>query len=192
MTMMKKLLISLCFTLGLTAHSQTIDWQGIVQPNRQDHLTPASLTHSRAMHLKRMLLRKAKTWESCEGDTTWADSIKALRMPRDFPGGMLIEANQGCARGGQGANGAMWLIRWRGDEPILLGNLDGWFYRTLSTTSHGLPDVTTGWHMSSREWEITLYRFDGHLYQTAGGANVTCDDDGDGACVAHPSESKLK
>jgi hypothetical protein len=44
----------------------------------------------------------------------------------------LVQAGHGCARGGQGSNGAMWLIRFDQGTPVLLAGpeqeFDGYIY----------------------------------------------------------------
>ena len=171
-------------------HAQTINWQAIVS-DHGNRLQQTTLTDSQTHNLQRMLVRHSRTtgqtW--CDkDDTSWVDNLKASDIPIGVAHAMLIEAGQGCARGAQGANGAMWLIRWQGPTPVLLGELAGWPYRVLPHTSHGLHDVTVGWHMSAREFGLSLFRFDGTHYQQAGTADVVCDDYG--KCKATPSARK--
>ena len=183
---MKQLALTAALCSCFAAHPQSINWEPVVTPFRMDHLRPAKLSALQQARLKRLLLRSGPVWQGCEGDTAWASNLKTSWISLGPVRGTLVETGPGCARGGQGANGAMWLVQWHGTEPGMLGQLDGWFYRVLPTAHHGLPDVTAGWHMSSSEFDLTLYRFDGHRYTQAGGADVKCPDNGDDRCVAQP------
>ena len=166
--------------------AQSTDWQRIVQPFHMDRLRPERLSPEQQARLKALLLQTGTGWQGCEGDTSWLDNLKVSQLPSVPRHGMLVEAGMGCARGGQGSNGAMWVVQWRNSTPILLGHMDGWFYQVLPSQSHGLPDLTAGWHMSGAEFGLTLYRFDGKRYRRAAGTDVTCPDDYD-LCTAKPT-----
>jgi len=88
---------------------------------------------------------------------------------------LLVQAGRGCARGGQGANGAMWLIRFDGEVPVLLaspeGDFNGWLYSIQPTLSHGYHDLVLGWHMGADNYNLTYFRFDGKSYVVVGRAN---------------------
>ena len=124
-------------------------------------------------------------WE-CGDDRS--DLIRGLKFEQidlsaDKPVTM-VEAGAGCGRGGQGSNGAMWLIRFQGDEAVLLAgpaqSFNGWLYAVQAQQSHGYRDVVLGWHMSSREAGLSYFRFDGKLYRMIGTAKMTWDDNGNG------------
>ena len=87
----------------------------------------------------------------------------------------LVEAGAGCARGGQGANGAMWLIRFDGEKPVLLASPDndfnGWLYSIQPTVSHGYHDLVLGWHLGADNYNLSYFRFDGKAYVAIGRAN---------------------
>ena len=94
---------------------------------------------------------------------------------------ILAEAPAGCARGGQGSNGAMWVIRFEGATPALLATPDdfsGWLFAVLPTLSHGYPDIVLGWHMSAAESGLNYMRFNGKIYRSIGGASLVSDDAG--------------
>jgi hypothetical protein len=86
----------------------------------------------------------------------------------------LVEAGAGCARGGQGSNGAMWLVRFDEAGPVLLATpkegFDGWLFRVQPNASHGYHDLILGWHRSSSEAGLSYFRFDGNRYRQVGKA----------------------
>lgn len=96
----------------------------------------------------------------------------------------LVEAGVGCARGGQGSNGAMWLIRFDAGKPVLLaspeGDFGGFLYSIQETTSHDYKDLVLGWHMSAREADLTYFRFDGQSYCLIATATLKYDESGVG------------
>jgi len=104
----------------------------------------------------------------------------------------LVEAGEGCARGGQGSNGAMWLVRFDGGKPVLLaspeGDFGGYFRSIQETTSHGYKDIVLGWHMSASQTDLTYFRFDGQFYRLIARASVEFDDNGVGRIApdVHP------
>jgi hypothetical protein len=95
---------------------------------------------------------------------------------------LLAQASRGCARGGQGANGAMWLIRLDGNVPVLLaspkGDFNGWLYSIQPSMSHGYHDVVIGWHWGASEAGLTYFRFDGESYVAIGQAKDIRDESG--------------
>jgi len=103
---------------------------------------------------------------------------------------LLVESGAGCARGGQGANGAMWLIWMKGASATLIASpkegFNGWLYSVQSPGSHGLRDVVVGWHMSAREAGLSYFRFDGKTYRSVGGASMVFGEDGPGKIVPNP------
>ena len=95
---------------------------------------------------------------------------------------VLIEAPSGCARGGQGANGAMWIAEFNGSHPRWLatpkGEFNGWLFSIQPQMSHGYHDIVLGWHMSAFEAGLDYFRFDGAQYRSLGGAMLTTDESG--------------
>lgn len=100
---------------------------------------------------------------------------------------LLVESPSGCARGGQGANGAMWLIRLDGPRPALIASptqaFNGWLYSIQPASSHGLRDIVLGWHMGAGEADLTYFRFDGVAYQPIGHAALLFDEGDSGKIV---------
>jgi hypothetical protein len=103
---------------------------------------------------------------------------------------LLIEAGRGCARGGQGSNGAMWLIRFDGLKPTLLASpqegFNGWLYSVEPKASNGYRDVVLGWHMSAFEADLSYFRFDGKSYRRISSATFRADDDGTQKIIPGP------
>jgi hypothetical protein len=69
----------------------------------------------------------------------------------------------------------MWLIRFDGDEPVLLASpeedFNGWLYSIQPSMTHGYYDLVLGWHMSAFSYGLTYFRFDGKSYVVVGTAN---------------------
>ncbi|WP_353068277.1 hypothetical protein RBB75_12590 [Tunturibacter empetritectus] len=87
-------------------------------------------------------------------------------------------AGIGCERGGQGANGGMWLFQVEGGKVQFLGGLSGWGMAVQRAEISGFHDFVTGWHMSGRETGLSYYRFDGKVYKSIGGTSAFGDDNG--------------
>jgi hypothetical protein len=92
---------------------------------------------------------------------------------------ILAEAGMGCARGGQGANGAMWIVALDEPEPVLLAapdnGFEGWLYSVRPSRSYGYRDVVLGWHWSAFETGLKYFQFDGKSYQCIGSAERNVD-----------------
>lgn len=126
-------------------------------------------------------------WQSCDvadgAEADWTQPLIFEELPVSTTENvMLVEAGPGCARGGQGANGAMWVVRLEGAKPVLLAtprqSFNGWLYSIQPTTSHGLRDLVLGWHVSSRETGLSYFRFNGTSYRWIGTATLQGDADG--------------
>jgi hypothetical protein len=100
---------------------------------------------------------------------------------------LLVEAGSGCGRGGQGSNGAMWIVRFEGARPVLLATpkqgFNGWLYAVQASASHGLHDIVLGWHMGAFETGLAYFRFDGAHYTQISTAELIPDDDGNSKIV---------
>jgi len=115
-------------------------------------------------------------------DLEWTENLKFEELPVSVTEKIvLVEAGPGCARGGQGSNGAMWIIRFQGDKFSLLATpeqqFNGWLYSIQETSSHGFRDLVLGWHMSAFENDLSYFRFDGTCYQRIGAATQLTDED---------------
>jgi len=130
-------------------------------------------------------------WQSCIDDVTWVDAVSfsaATLSPTRKT--VLIEAGAGCARGGQGANGAMWIVELNGLHARLLASpkedFSGWPYAIQPSGEHGYRDIVVGWHMSAAEADLTYFRFDGRSYRKIGSASLV--DDGHGGSKIVPND----
>ena len=66
-------------------------------------------------------------------DTDWTENLKFEELPiSTTEKTVLVEAGSGCARGGQGSNGAMWVLRFRGENFSFIATpqlqFNGWLY----------------------------------------------------------------
>ena len=117
------LLMALVFSAS-TALVQADLWSHVSPQAGPQPLQPASLSDAQLKSFAHLLRQQKpeEIWE-CEA-ADMDDLIKGLRFysipitPRQNV--VLAEAPTGCARGGQGANGAMWVIRFDGNTPALL------------------------------------------------------------------------
>ncbi len=106
----------------------------------------------------------------------WLKDLRFERLPlSEAHAVILVEAGVGCARGGQGANGAMWVVQFDdAGNPVLLASpekeFNGWIFSVLSTASNGYKDIVLGWHMGGPETPLKYFRFDGKLYEQIGSA----------------------
>jgi hypothetical protein len=163
--------------------AQTNLWDHVNSKFSPPNLTQANLSPQQ-LHAVGGLLRHAPLggWE-CSGEEL-NELIRGLRY-EEIPVSsaehvLLVEAGAGCARGGQGSNGAMWLVRFDGDTPVQLAgpsnDFNGWLYSIQPTENHGYRDLVLGWHMSAAESDLSYFRFDGKMYRSVGSATVIWDD----------------
>jgi len=170
------------FFTACTAFAQTGLWSHVNTDSGRPQLQPATLTSAQLKSFANFLRhRKPESIWECEGPDL-DDLINGLTfetIPAASGSLVLAEAGAGCARGGQGANGAMWVFRFDGQTPNLLGTpseLSGWIFSIQSTLSHGYPDIVTGWHMSAAEAGLSYMRFDGKSYRSIGNAKLVSDE----------------
>ncbi len=161
-------------------------WAG-VGTKRPDHPPAATLSGSQrkavlqAIH-SHMKLDGLEQCDEEEPNGEWLEKITfetiAVTQRRQV---ILAESGIGCARGGQGANGAMWVVALDGPKPVLLATpqngFDGWLYSVQPSQSHGYHDVVLGWHWSAFETGFSYFRFDGSSYQCIGGSRQIVDRD---------------
>ncbi len=138
------------------------------------------------MRIKKTLVRRVRldNWPCSEADDSeWTENLKFEELPvSGAEKVVLVEAGPGCACGGQGSNGAMWLIRFQGDKLSFLATpqkqFNGWLYSIQQTTTHGFRDLVLGWHMGGGETGLSYFRFDGTSYQRIAAATQLTDADG--------------
>ena len=177
----------LFIALGLSASAAVAQadlWAHVSPQAGPQRLQPASLSDAQLKSFAR-LLRKQKPEEiwDCEA-ADLNDLIKGLRF-ESIPiatqqNVVLAEAPAGCARGGQGANGAMWVVRFDGDSPALLATpkeFSGWLFSVGPSSSHGYPDIVLGWHMSAMKANLSYFRFEGKSYHMIDTAELQTDDE---------------
>ncbi len=111
------------------------------------------------------------------GDISWANDLAYNSLNLGPHHTTLVQVNASCARSAQGANGAMWIVDDAHTSVLLAATLEGWFDGVQPTRSHGLHDVTVGWHMSCCSYGLVLYRFNGKAYRDVAEVEVACDDD---------------
>ena len=186
--------LGLVWALGLCALSAAAQagiWEQVSTTYNRPETPAATLTEAQRAAVGRVLKEPGvfAGWY-CSGDEVDA-VIKDARyewLPvTDGQDVLLVESGAGCARGGQGANGAMWLIRMQGASAALIASpkegFNGWLYSVQPPGSHGLRDVVLGWHMSAREAGLSYFRFDGKTYKSVGGASLVFGENGAGKIV---------
>ena len=176
-----RILIAVVFS-ATTAFAQAGLWSHVSPQAGPQNLAPATLSDAQLKSVAH-LLRQHKPediWD-CEG-ADLDEMIKGLRFESiplpDKQDLILAEAPAGCARGGQGANGAMWIIRFDGDVPTLLSSakeFSGWLFSIQPTLSNVYPDIILVWHMSAAEANLSYFRFDGKSYHLIGTAKLVTD-----------------
>jgi hypothetical protein len=172
--MRSALILVLIGSLG-TFPGQTDLWKKVghydpVQPLKIYAASPAEL-----VRIKKALAARVgpDNWPCAEEDEDlqWTENLKFEELPVSAREKIvLIEAGTGCARGAQGSNGAMWVIRFQGDKFSFLATpeqqFNGWLYSIQQTTSHGFRDVVLGWHMGAFETNLSYFRFDRRVLST--------------------------
>jgi hypothetical protein len=186
-----QVLLSAFFAVTLFAQSgarQSAPWNEVKADGPLAPLQPAVLTVARRQAIENLMRKNAgfgNTWECPPAEVTALIAhlqfhTIELRAGLDV---LLIESGEGCARGGQGSNGGMWLVRFDGDKPSYLAtpadDFNGWLYSIQPAESHGFRDIVLGWHMSASEYGLVYFRFDGKRYRAIGSATATVDDDTD-------------
>jgi hypothetical protein len=183
---MRTAVLLLFISPSLLAQTQPDLWKNVSPDYRGQRLESATPSNTQLQAIGKLLHGADKTgmW-GCEGSDL-DDMIQGL-MFNEIPLAanhhvLLVQAGQGCGRGGQGANGAMWLIRLDGDVPVLLASpeddFNGWLYSIQPSISHGYHDLVLGWHMGASYAILTYFQFDGKSYNSVSRAADTCDDKG--------------
>jgi hypothetical protein len=155
------------------------------------HLRPAELSQSQRKSIAKSIVAHGKTasqdWgQDCTvGELVDGSTWEMLPVSPSHKV-LLLEAGS-CARGGQGANGAMWIVRWDGVTPVVLASpeqqFSGWIYSVQPSMSYGYRDIVVGWHMSAAESGLSYFRFDGKRYRCIGNATSTADESGSAKIV---------
>jgi hypothetical protein len=177
--------LALVLATGLLAQSilaQSDVWQHVkVSYSQQIHRVAVPQSQQKSI-VKLLKARASVDGWGCDSETDeWLTNLIYETVPlsprvKVF----LVEAGTGCARGGQGSNGAMWLIRFDGTNPTLLATPEqrfgGWFHSVQPTASHGYRDIVVGWHIGAAEADLSYFRFDGKSYNRIDSATLRTDD----------------
>jgi hypothetical protein len=106
----------------------------------------------------------------------WMDNFTYDEVPLKAHTRVIrVTSGMGCARGGQGANGTMWLFAIQGQRPHFIGLLEGWGTGIQPTMVDGVHDLITGWHMSAAETDLSYYRFTGKVYEKIASASAVSE-----------------
>ena len=165
--------------------AQQAHWKNMASYEARGPGVSVTLSEPERRNLNALLLSRAsRDVPDCLGDsndTDWQEKLSITRVHLGPTRANLVEVGQGCARGGQGSNGAMWLVGWNGSRPHILASpqdgFDGWLYGVERARSHALKDVVVGWHMSAFESGLVWFRFDGRRYRSIGDATQYSRDD---------------
>ncbi len=187
--------LALVFLFSFVSFSQQADLWQHVGGFGPIHLKAYVPTQAEFARIQKALIARVKldNWPCAEmEDTDWTENLKFGELPISTTQKIvLVEAGSGCARGGQGSNGAMWVLRFRGENFSFIATpqlqFNGWLYAIPETASNGFRDLVLGWHMSAREGGLTYFRFDGMSYQAIGQATYSSDDDGNVKIIPKPA-----
>ena len=187
-----KLSTVLILALGF-AQGQPEVWEH-VNPQPDPRLEHITVSKARFEATKKALIAAggADAWPCDVTGKEWTQALIFKDLPvSETEKTMLVEAGPRCARGGQGSNGAMWVLRFEARKAVPLATpkqgFNGWLYSIQSTRSHGLRDLVVGWHMGAMETDLSYFQFDGKLYRLIGTAKLTADDDGNPKIVPDPA-----
>ncbi|MDQ1407034.1 MAG: hypothetical protein QOG55_2663 [Acidobacteriaceae bacterium] len=191
--MRSALIVVLVYSL-LSFPAQTDLWEK-VGGYRPLHLKTYAASQGELVRVKKAIAARVglDNWPCAEEDEDleWTENLKFEELPvSETEKIVLVEAGTGCARGGQGSNGAMWVIRFQGDKFTFLATpeqqFNGWLYSIQETSSHGFRDLVLGWHMSAFESDLSYFRFDGTCYQLIGAATHVTDENGAEKIIPQP------
>ena len=180
-----------------TLSAQTNLWSHVSRSYNPPPAPRAQLTQAELTAVRALLHSPAQrnVWECGDDpalDTDWVNDVLFSTISL-APGHktILVEAGAGCARGGQGSNGAMWIIELHGSRPTLLAspeqNFGGWLFSVQPNPHSVYSDIVVGWHMSAFESDLTYFRFNGHSYNSIGSAVLNTDGgDGKGTLTPNP------
>lgn len=157
------------------------DWESI-KTDAQD----ADPSPRQRESIAKLLKSQPAPW-TCDEDEEdeWLNLLRYRSVPLSVADEiLLVEAGPGCARGGQGSNGAMWLVRLDQSGPVLLAGPEqgfgGFLYSIQPSVSNGYKDVVLGWHQGLGDTGLVYFRFDGTAYRQIGGATLSYSKDDEG------------
>jgi hypothetical protein len=168
---MKILILGLVLLLQAKDESTNV-WRSLSTYQGANPVDDPALTATQIEAI-REALKTDEQIVGCGPEESVASVLRKLRFKRiplsSKSETALVEAGEGCLRGRQGSNGAMWIVQInRGIATVLASSaegFEGWIYSIQATTSKGLRDIILGWHVSAREAGLTYFRFDGTRYR---------------------------
>jgi hypothetical protein len=180
---MRSSLLLIALLSFLTLFPQKADVWKNVSTERTDQSKTVTPSPTQLVIIRKALkAREELDVEGCgDEEPNWVENVLFRELPiSETEKALLIEAGAGCARGGQGANGAMWVVRFAGDKISFLATpqqqFGGWLYSVQPDTTHGLRDLVLGWHMSAAETGLSYFRFDGTSYHSVATAVLLFDE----------------
>jgi hypothetical protein len=195
-------LLALLLTVS-TLGAQTTLWKHVTNVYNPPKTPRAELTRVELAAVRNLLRSPAHrdVWLCDEEENTdWVNGLffsSIILAPGHKT--ILVEPGAGaeCARGGQGSNGAMWIVEFHRSKPTLLASpkqsFGGWLYSVQPNPHSVYSDIVLGWHMSAFESDLTYFRFNGHSYNSIGSAILKFDEgggDGKGTLTPkHPASS---
>ena len=182
---MRPSLLLIVFLSLLTLVPQRGDiWKGVpTEPADQPKTVKPSAQQLGILRKALKARERLDVVHCADREPNWVERVFFRELPiSETETALLVEAGEGCARGSQGSNGAMWVLRLEGDKVSFLATprqkFEGWPYSIQPTTSHGLRDLVVGWHMGGGEAGLSYFRFDGASYRLVGTAVLTDSVDG--------------
>jgi hypothetical protein len=117
------LLFMLFCWLGFFPQQSEI-WQHVNAKPGSVQLQSETPSPGRLALLRKALAARVRSdnWPCVTGDEPdWAEKVTFTQLPVSTTEEVvLVEAGMGCARGGQGANGAMWVLQFKHGKPFSL------------------------------------------------------------------------
>jgi hypothetical protein len=200
--------LSILFALLLavsTLGAQTTLWKHVPSSYNPPKMPRAELTRTELTAVRKLLRSPAHRDVWLCGEEENADWVNGLFFSSITlaPGNktILVEPGAGaeCARGGQGSNGAMWILEFHGSKPTLLASpkqsFGGWLFSVQPNPHSAYSDIVLGWHMSAFESDLTYFRFNGHSYNSIGSATLKFGEgggDGKGTLIPNRPASSTR
>lgn len=180
---MRSSLLVIAFLSSLALFSQKDDiWKNVSTESNVHLKTVTPSPQQLGIIRKALKEREELDVEGCgDEEPNWVEKVFFRELPiSETEKVLLVEAGLGCARGGQGSNGAMWVVRFEGAKLSFLATpeqkFEGWPYSIQPTTSHGLRDLVVGWHNGRFETGLSYFRFDGTSYHSVETAVLVYED----------------
>ena len=194
MDMHPVVLLALLCSVGLSPQQDEI-WRHVNVSTRTPQLKSIALSPKQLVVVRKALAARVRldNWPCAQGDEPdWVNKVTFEELPiSSTEQAVLAQAGMGCARGGQGANGAMWVLQFKGDKLAFLATpqqeFNGWLYSVQPTSSHGFRDLVLGWHVGAGESNLSYFRFDGKSYHLLGRAQLLFDEQYVGKIVPQPA-----